>query len=191
MRRYLPKQGLAPYSQPLMDILIGILTVVEVLVCLLMILIVLMQRPRQEGLGASFGDGAMTQLVGAQTTNVLQKGTVYLAVLLFVLTISLAMLTTKRQAGNVGKKVFSEPPAPVAPVTPPASAPAVEVKPAAVKNSTVAPAMKEPVELKTAPAAAPAPKSLEASKSTAPAVDAVKAPAPLAPPAQTPAAPKP
>ncbi len=189
MRRYLPKQGLAPYSQPLMDILIGILTVVEVLVCLLMILIVLMQRPRQEGLGASFGDGAMTQLVGAQTTNVLQKGTVYLAVLLFVLTISLAMLTTKRQAGNVGKKVFSEPPAPVAPVTAPA--PAVEVKPAAVKNSAVAPAMKEPVELKTAPAAAPAPKSLEASKSTAPAVDAVKAPAPLAPPAQTPAAPKP
>ncbi len=191
MRRYLPKQGLAPYSQPLMDILIGILTVVEVLVCLLMILIVLMQRPRQEGLGASFGDGAMTQLVGAQTTNVLQKGTVYLAVLLFVLTISLAMLTTKRQAGNVGKKVFSEPPAPVAPVTAPAPAPAVEVKPAAVKNSAVAPAMKEPVELKTAPAAAPAPKSLEASKSTAPAVDAVKAPAPLAPPAQTPAAPKP
>ena len=72
----LAKRRSAPIFAPPMDILIGILTVVEVLVCLLMILIVLMQRPRQEGLGASFGDGAMTQLVGAQTTNVLQKGTV-------------------------------------------------------------------------------------------------------------------
>ncbi len=88
-----------------MDILIGILTVVEVIVCILMILIVLMQRPRQEGLGASFGDGAMTQLVGAQTTNVLQKGTVYLALTLFVLTISLAVLTSRKQAGEDRKSV--------------------------------------------------------------------------------------
>ncbi|MEQ1751374.1 MAG: preprotein translocase subunit SecG [Prosthecobacter sp.] len=179
-----------------MDILIGILTVVEVLVCLLMILIVLMQRPRQEGLGASFGDGAMTQLVGAQTTNVLQKGTVYLAVLLFVLTISLAMLTTKRHAGNVGKKVFSEPPAPVAPATPP-PAPAVEVKPADATKSAVVPAMKEPVDVKTVPAPAPTSKPAEAPKSPAPAaakpapaVEAVKAPAPVVPPAPV-AAPKP
>ena len=34
---------------PYQPMLIGILTVVEVLVCLLLILIVLMQRPRQEG----------------------------------------------------------------------------------------------------------------------------------------------
>lgn len=92
----------------MLDIVIGILTVVEVIVCLLLILLVLMQRPRQEGLGASFGDAAMTQLVGAQTTNVLQKGTVYLAVILFVLTLSLAVLTTRKQAGVQGKKVFEE-----------------------------------------------------------------------------------
>jgi preprotein translocase subunit SecG len=71
----------APFPFTLM--IIGILTMVEVLVCLLLILIVLMQRPRQEGLGASFGDSMTSQVWGAQTTNVLQKFTVYLAVLPF------------------------------------------------------------------------------------------------------------
>ena len=194
----MPKEGMPPYSRPLMDILIGILTVVEVLVCLLMILIVLMQRPRQEGLGASFGDGAMTQLVGAQTTNVLQKGTVYLAVLLFVLTISLAVLTTKRQAAKSGQKIFTEPPAPAAVIPTPAPVPApagqtpaapadaakAAVTPAAtaVPAAPAAPVMKEPTEAAkpAAPAvkpveAAPAPKpTVEAAK---PAVEAPKAPA--------------
>jgi preprotein translocase subunit SecG len=155
-----------------MDILIGILTVVEVLVCLLLILIVLMQRPRQEGLGASFGDGAMTQLVGAQTTNVLQKGTVYLAVMLFVLTLSLAVLTTKRQTAKVGVKVFDEPPPAAPAVTPataapttPAPAPQVKVEDKSDKpaDSTKAPEASKPAEApKPAPAAtkeaAPSPK---------------------------------
>jgi preprotein translocase subunit SecG len=159
-----------------MDILIGILTVVEVLVCLLLILIVLMQRPRQEGLGASFGDGAMTQLVGAQTTNVLQKGTVYLAVMLFVLTLSLAVLTTKRQTAKVGVKVFDEPPpaapavtpataAPTTPAPAPAPAPQVKVEDKSDKpaDSTKAPEASKPAEApKPAPAAtkeaAPSPK---------------------------------
>jgi preprotein translocase subunit SecG len=157
-----------------MDILIGILTVVEVIVCILMILIVLMQRPRQEGLGASFGDGAMTQLVGAQTTNVLQKGTVYLALTLFVLTISLAVLTSRKQAGQK-KEVFSAPPveaapAPVTPAVAPAkagdaaktpAAPAVEAKPktegkaseaAKPVEAAKAPELKEPAEVKVTPA---------------------------------------
>jgi preprotein translocase subunit SecG len=155
-----------------MDILIGILTVVEVIVCILMILIVLMQRPRQEGLGASFGDGAMTQLVGAQTTNVLQKGTVYLALTLFVLTISLAVLTSRKQAGQK-KEVFSAPPAeapavPVPAVVPAKTAdaaktpvaPAVDVKPtpeakaaeaAKPLEASKAPELKEPAEVKVTP----------------------------------------
>ena len=171
-----------------MDILIGILTVVEVLVCLLLILIVLMQRPRQEGLGASFGDGAMTQLVGAQTTNVLQKGTVYLAVMLFVLTLSLAVLTTKRQTAKVGVKVFDEPPpaapavtpAPATPTTPAPAAPAkVEDKSAKPADSPKAPESAKPAE---APKPAPA--------ATAPATKEA-APAPATTPAAAPSAPKP
>lgn len=182
-----------------MDILIGILTVVEVIVCLLLILIVLMQRPRQEGLGASFGDSAMTQLVGAQTTNVLQRGTVYLAVILFVLTLTLAVLTTRKQVGSAGTKVFEEPPPAPAPAAP-AAAPAVQVTPTDAKKTDdnkapVAPAKADdaakkdvPKAVETKPAApAPAAAPTPAPASTTPAPAASPAPAPAA---ATPAAPK-
>lgn len=103
-----------------MDIFIGILTAVEVIVCLLLILVVLMQRPRQEGLGASFGDAAASQVWGAQTTNVLQKFTVYLAVILFVLTLLLAVLVSRAQNGGKTEKIFGDAAAAAAPadVTP-------------------------------------------------------------------------
>ena len=72
------------------------LVVVYVFVCLAMIFLVLMQRPKQEGLGAAFGANTTDQLFGARTTNVLQKGTVYLAVMFFVLTFTLAILVQKK-----------------------------------------------------------------------------------------------
>lgn len=164
-----------------MDILIGILTVVEVIVCILMILIVLMQRPRQEGLGASFGDGAMTQLVGAQTTNVLQKGTVYLALTLFVLTISLAVLTSRKQAGQK-KEVFSAPlaEAPAAPVVTPAPEPAKAGEAAAKTPAAKTPEdAKAPAEIKVTPPASAvetAPKPAAPTTPEAPKVPAVPAP---------------
>lgn len=169
-----------------MDILIGILTVVEVLVCLLLILVVLMQRPRQEGLGASFGDGMMSQIAGAQTTNVLQKFTVYLAVGLFILTLSLALLVTRKQTARAETQIFAAP-APAA-----IEAPKVEEKPAA------APAPAAPAEApKAEEAAKPAPAAVEPSPPTKPLQDAVKkeakatpAPAPAAKPEGT-AAPAP
>lgn len=138
-----------------MDILIGILTVVEVLVCLLLILIVLMQRPRQEGLGASFGDGMMNQIAGAQTTNVLQKFTVYLAVALFILTLGLAMLVTRKQSLKSSTRIFSEPPPPAVIETP-----KVEVKPA----DAAAPATEDPKAAEPTKPAAEAPKAAEPAK---------------------------
>lgn len=166
-----------------MAIFIGILTFIEVLVCLLLILIVLMQRPRQEGLGASFGEGMMSQIAGAQTTNVLQKFTVYLAVLLFVLTLSLAVLTARQQTAKADVKIYSEPP-------PPPAAPAVQeaAKPAAPEaaKKEEAPAAKK----KAAPAdKAPAAKSEAAPAKKAPAAPkaATEAPPPAAPAPAAPA----
>ena len=91
-----------------MSILINLLTIVEVLVCLLLILIIMMQRPRQEGLGASFGSGVMDQLAGVQTTNVLQKGTAWLAGAMFVTTIILAALVAG-QHRTTEKPLFEAP----------------------------------------------------------------------------------
>jgi preprotein translocase subunit SecG len=75
---------------------ITLLLVVFVAVCLLMALLVLMQRPKQEGLGAAFGGGVTDQVFGARTTNVLQKGTVVLGSLFFLLSLTLAVLIGKQ-----------------------------------------------------------------------------------------------
>ncbi len=78
------------------DISINLLLVVFVIVCLFMSLLILMQRPKQEGLGAAFGGGVTDQVFGARTTNVLQKGTVYLGSLFFLLSLTLAILIGKQ-----------------------------------------------------------------------------------------------
>jgi preprotein translocase subunit SecG len=81
---------------PWLSITINILLVVFVIVCLLMSLLILMQRPKQEGLGAAFGGGVTDQVFGARTTNVLQRGTVYLGSLFFILSLTLAILISKQ-----------------------------------------------------------------------------------------------
>src|ERR1700731_4527032 len=74
------------------SILITVLLGLWVLVALLMTLVILMQRPKSEGLGAAFGGGVTENLFGAQTTNVLTKITTWLATLFFLLTFSLSFL---------------------------------------------------------------------------------------------------
>ena len=81
----------------MLNALIVFLIVILAIVCLLMIFAVLMQRPKQEGLGAAFGGGITDQVWGAQTTNVLQKATVILAITFFVITLILSVLVAKKQ----------------------------------------------------------------------------------------------
>lgn len=75
-----------------MDLLINILRGVFVCVALLMVLVILMQRPKSEGLGAAFGGGVTENIFGAQTTNVLTKFTGWLAGVFFLLTFALSIL---------------------------------------------------------------------------------------------------
>ncbi len=83
-----------------MGILLNIVLVVFVLVALLMILVILMQRPKSEGLGAAFGGGMTDNLFGAQTTNVLVKFTGWLAGLFFALTFLLSILYAHNTNAN-------------------------------------------------------------------------------------------
>lgn len=86
----------------------NVLLVVHVAVCLLLCLVVLMQRPKQEGLGAAFGGGMTDQAFGARTTDVLQKGTVYLASLLFIVTLILSILVgTKSRNASISDELES------------------------------------------------------------------------------------
>ena len=79
-----------------MSILINVLLGLYVFVALLMILVILMQRPKSEGLGAAFGGGVTENIFGAQTTNVLTKITGWLAAMFFLLTFVLSILYAKK-----------------------------------------------------------------------------------------------
>jgi preprotein translocase subunit SecG len=75
-----------------MNLLINFCQVLFVLVATLMVLVILMQRPKSEGLGAAFGAGVTENIFGAQTTNVLVKFTTWLAGIFFALTFALSVL---------------------------------------------------------------------------------------------------
>jgi preprotein translocase subunit SecG len=143
-----------------MSVLISILIAFHVLVCILMVGVVLMQRPKNEGLGAAFGGGMTDNIFGAQTTHVLQKFTVWLGIVFFALTLLLAVLYAKRGTGEttIQKELLGQP-------VPQAVTPAA-AEPAAVTSGTAAAPVvvtTEPVaveevvvEATEAPAAAPA-----------------------------------
>jgi preprotein translocase subunit SecG len=75
-----------------MNLLINLCLVLFVLIAALMVLVILMQRPKSEGLGAAFGAGVTENIFGAQTTNVLVKFTTWLAGMFFALTFALSLL---------------------------------------------------------------------------------------------------
>ena len=90
------------------SIITNVLLVVHVVVCILLCLVVMMQRPKQEGLGAAFGGGMTDQAFGARTTDVLQKGTVYLASILFLVTLILSILVgTKSRDSSITEELES------------------------------------------------------------------------------------
>ncbi|MBO0695687.1 MAG: preprotein translocase subunit SecG [Verrucomicrobia bacterium] len=83
-----------------MNLLINLLSVFFVLVALLMVLVILMQRPKSEGLGAAFGGAVTENIFGAQTTNVLVKFTTWLAGIFFVLAFALSVSYAHRGTGG-------------------------------------------------------------------------------------------
>lgn len=120
-----------------MSILLNVLLVIYVLVALLMILVILMQRPKSEGLGAAFGGGVTENIFGAQTTNVLTKITGWLAGIFFFLTFALSVLYARqtRSASGLRQELMKTAPAVGAPAAPVQSGPAVG-PPGTVTNPT-------------------------------------------------------
>lgn len=119
-----------------MNILIWLLTGVHVLVALVLIVLVLMQKSSDQGVGAAFG-GNVTETVFGGSITPLVKMTIWCAGIMLATTLLLATLHARRgdtgERGSLVNKLQqtapSAPapvaPAPVAPVTPaPAPAPA-------------------------------------------------------------------
>jgi preprotein translocase subunit SecG len=114
----------------MLPIFINLLLAIHVIVSLLIVFLVLMQRPKNEGLGAAFGGGMTENLFGAQTTNVLQTITRYLGAAFFGLTLLLSWLYVK-QSSNTGSMQQRLSVGAVAPASPaPISSPAAIATPA-------------------------------------------------------------
>ena len=115
-----------------MNLLINFCLGLFVLVALLMVLVILMQRPKSEGLGAAFGGAVTENIFGAQTTNVLVKFTTWLAGIFFALTFGLSVLYAHRSTADSAfrrelMKTQAAPqtsPTPASAKTSPASSPA-------------------------------------------------------------------
>jgi preprotein translocase subunit SecG len=110
-----------------MNLLINFCLVLFVLVAALMVLVILMQRPKSEGLGAAFGAGVTENIFGAQTTNVLVKFTTWLAGIFFVLTFALSVLYAHHSVASSAfrrelMKTQGAPPEPAASQSPPSGA---------------------------------------------------------------------
>ena len=139
--------GVAIFRVP-MNLLINLLLVFFVLVSMLMVLVILMQRPKSEGLGAAFGGGVTENIFGAQTTNVLVKFTTWLAGIFFALTLAISILNAHRSTADSAfrrelmKKQAAQPSSPV---------------PGAAKSSPISSPAVTPVQ--TSPAVSPAPDS--------------------------------
>ena len=159
--------------------LIGFLYVVEVVTCLLLGLVVMLQKPKEGGLGGLAG-GMGEAVFGADAGNVLIKVTIWLGAIFLANTLVLARLTSKANSRSLMAGEKAPVPVQQMPALPPAapakSAPAPAAKPAAKPAPASAPA--------AAPAAKPAPAPAPAA---APAAKPAPAPAPAAAPAAKPA----
>ena len=150
-----------------MQILINFLLAIYVLVALLMLLVILMQRPKSEGLGAAFGGGVTENIFGAQTTNVLVKFTGWLAGIFFALTFALSVLYSHKTSRDTGLRrellkqqgaaqpsTSASPINPNAPAVPAPGAPVLPSGRAAPASSATANAPAKPAAM---PSASPAP----------------------------------
>jgi len=80
----------------MLNIFITLLFFVLFIVCLFMVLVILMQRPSNAGMGSAFGGGAAESAFGAETTNVLMRATKWSAVTFLLLCFVLYLLNIYR-----------------------------------------------------------------------------------------------
>jgi preprotein translocase subunit SecG len=141
-----------------MNLLINMLLVIYVLVALVMVLVILMQRPKSEGLGAAFGGAVTENIFGAQTTNVLVKFTAWLAGIFFALTFALSILYAHKNTVDSAfrRELMKQQTSPQTSPAAPAAMPSPGSSPGPDSGTGVLPAgSATPLEPATSPTASP------------------------------------
>ena len=128
-----------------MSILIGCLYVIEVIVCLLLALVVMLQKPKEGGLGGAIGGGMLEASLGADAGNVLIKTTAILGAIFLANTLVLARLTSTVHSRSIMEQE-AEPTAGQAAPALPMTAPELPAVPDQAPAAPVAPAPAVPAE---------------------------------------------
>jgi preprotein translocase subunit SecG len=102
-----------------MSILISVLLIVEVLAAFLLIVVILAQKSKDQGLGMAFGGGMGESLFGSRAGNVLTRMTITLTVVFMATTILLGILFAKGRVGSGSVMDRADRQAPAAPVAAP------------------------------------------------------------------------
>lgn len=123
-----------------MGIVIGLLSFVLIITCLLLALLVLIQLPKKEaGFGMAFGAGAVDTLLGAGGGNALTKITKWVGGIFLGLCILLSFLNSRANSAAAGTKSVRDAAAKAA-----AAAPAAPVTLGAGASNTPAPSLTLP-----------------------------------------------
>ena len=138
-----------------MSIFIGFLYVVEVVVCLLLGLVVMLQKPKEGGLGGAIGGGMLEASLRADAGSVLVKTTAILGAVFLLNTLVLARLTSTAHSRSLMARDAEPAAAEQAPALP-TTAPELPAAPAAPAAPALPAAPAAPA-LPAAPAAPAAP----------------------------------
>jgi len=92
-----------------MHVLSILMTILEVVVCLLLIGLVLIQRSKGDGLSSAFGGGMGESIFGANVGNVVTRTTVVLGLVFLVNTILLTMILTASRGNATGSVMDNAP----------------------------------------------------------------------------------
>lgn len=118
-----------------MEILKTLLWVVEIVSAISIVVLVLLQQGKGADAGASFGSGGSSSLFGASgSANFLSRTTAICAVVFFVSTLGMVILSSQGKVGDLGVMANVKPTASATASASVSSAP-VAAKPAASKGS--------------------------------------------------------
>ena len=167
----------------MISIIINILLTIFVIVSILLIFLTLMQRPKNEGLGAAFGGGMTDNLFGAETTNVLAKATRIMGASLLGLALLISFLYSHK--ATMPSSVKSQLPTKAVPAASPGLDEDAQAK-QTLMDTIQKEVEKQKEKAKTEPATSATPEAA-VSPAAAPAVSPAPsaAPSPAAAPAET------
>ena len=97
-----------------------LMLVIHIIVCILLVIVILLQSGKGGGLASAFGGSGTTEAVfgGRQAATFLSKATIVLGIVFFVLSFSLALISSYGSGGASPVQQQLQESAPVLPSTP-------------------------------------------------------------------------